>query len=112
MRELAQQYLPDLSVVKTHAPIRAAEVYYDWLAPRAKHLDIWQTRYQHVMADAAAIVEWVKGSGLRPYLEALSPEQQSSFLRDYEREIALAYPTRSDGRRLFAFPRLFIVCAP
>lgn len=110
MRELIPHYVPDLGAVRTHPPIESAAFYYDLLAPRAKHVDIWQTRYEHVMPDAAAIVEWVKGTGLRPYLEALQPKRREDFERDYEREIARAYPTRSDGRRLFSFPRLFVVC--
>lgn len=110
MRELILHYLPDLSAVKTHPPIESASFYYDLLAPRARHVDIWQTRYEQVVPDAAAIVEWVKGTGLRPYLEALAPEQRALFEDEYTREIARAYPTRADGRRLFSFPRLFVVC--
>lgn len=110
MRELILHHVSDLSAVHTHPPIERPEFYYDLLAPRAQHIDIWQTRYEQVLPDAAAIVEWVKGTGLRPYLEALNPEQRSVFERDYEREIARAYPARTDGRRLFSFPRLFIVC--
>lgn len=111
MRELVLHYLPDLSVVHTHPPIESAAFYYDKLVARARLVDIWQTRYEQVMPDAAAIVEWVKGTGLRPYLEALTPEQRADFERDYEQEIAKAYPARADGRRLFSFPRLFVVCA-
>jgi trans-aconitate 2-methyltransferase len=110
MREVILKYVPDLSVVQTHPPIESAAFYYDLLAPRAKHVDIWQTRYEQVVPDAAAIVEWFKGTGLRPYLEAIEPEQRKAFEREYESEIARAYPERSDGRRLFSFPRLFIVC--
>ena len=111
MRELILRYLPDASAVQARIAIESAAVYYDLLAPRARFVDIWRTRYEHVMPDAAAIVEWVKGTGLRPYLEALTAEQRVSFERDYEVEIARAYPVRSDGKRLFSFPRLFVVCA-
>jgi trans-aconitate 2-methyltransferase len=110
MREVISKYVPDLSVVQTHPPIESVAFYYDLLAPRATHVDIWQTRYEQVVPDAAAIVEWFKGTGLRPYLEAIKPEQRNAFEREYESEIARAYPERSDGRRLFSFPRLFIVC--
>jgi trans-aconitate 2-methyltransferase len=109
MRELILRHVPDLSAVHTHPPIQPAAFYYDLLAPRAKQVDIWQTRYEQVVPDAAAIVEWFKGTGLRPYLEALTPEQRTSFERDYEQAIDRAYPKRSDGQRLFSFPRLFIV---
>ena len=111
MRELILQYVPDLSAVHTHPPIESVQFYYDLLAPRAQHVDIWQTRYEQVVPDAAAIVEWFKGTGLRPYLEAIAPERRSAFEREYEREIERAYPARVDGRRLFSFPRLFIVCS-
>lgn len=112
MREVALRILPDLTRVATHAPILHVEQYYDVLVAdkRVRSVDLWQTRYAHVMPDAAAIVEWVKGSGLRPYLEALSVAQRDTFLREYERELSSAYPARADGRRLFAFPRLFMVC--
>lgn len=89
--------------------VSTPEVYYDLLAPHARSVDIWQTRYEHVMPDAAAIVEWVKGTGLRPFLEALPAEQRPAYLAQYERAIAEAYPERADGRRLFSFPRLFVV---
>lgn len=99
------------AAVRGRAEVHAPERYYDLLAPHAAELgvDIWRTRYEHVMQDAAAIVEWVKGTGLRPYLEALPEAARAPFLRDYEQEIARAYPQRADGRRLFSFPRLFLV---
>jgi trans-aconitate 2-methyltransferase len=85
------------------------EFYYDLLAPHSARVDIWQTNYQHVMQDAAAIVEWVKGTGLRPYLDALPEGERAHFLERYTTGIDAAYPPRADGRRLFNFPRLFIV---
>ena len=39
----------------------------------------------------------------------LSPELRASYLAEYERRIDAAYPVRTDGRRLLAFPRMFIV---
>ncbi|HEX2009945.1 MAG TPA: trans-aconitate 2-methyltransferase [Roseateles sp.] len=86
-----------------------AERYYDLLAPRAE-VDIWRTTYHHRMADAAAIVQWLRATGLKPFVEALpSAELQAQFLAAYERRIAAAYPARADGSRLLAFPRLFLV---
>src|SRR5450432_2184634 len=45
--------------------------YYDVLTPCAARVDLWETEYVHVMADAEAIVEWYRGTGLRPFLDAL-----------------------------------------
>ena len=83
--------------------------YYDLLACEAAAVDVWRTAYQHPMASAAAIVEWVSGTGLKPFVDPLPSELKSSYLAEYERRIARAYPARSDARLLLAFPRLFLV---
>lgn len=83
--------------------------YYDLLARDAARVDVWHTIYQHPMASAAAIVEWVRGTGLKPFVDRLSPELQASYLAEYERRVDVAYPLRADGQRLLAFPRMFIV---
>jgi trans-aconitate 2-methyltransferase len=112
MRELAAQapwqaFLGDAQRARTDLlPIIG---YYDLLAPLAAQVDVWHTVYQHVMDSAAAIVEWVSATGLRPFIEPLSDELRASYLAEYQRRIDAAYPLRSDGRRLLAFPRMFIV---
>ena len=90
--------------------VRPPEVYYDLLAPLSGRVDLWFTDYIQVMPDAAAIVEWYKGSGLRPYLDALPDEAaHADFLADYGALIAAAHPARPDGRVLFPFRRMFCV---
>ncbi|MEE7450874.1 trans-aconitate 2-methyltransferase [Methylobacterium radiotolerans] len=83
--------------------------YYDLLAPSAAAVDVWRTAYHHRMADAAAIVEWVRATGLRPFLDPLDADREAGFLVAYARAIDAAYPPRRDGQRLLAFPRVFIV---
>ena len=83
--------------------------YYDLLAPAAAKVDVWHTIYQHPMANAAAIVEWVRGTGLKPVVDRLPADLQASYLAAYERRVDQAYPARTDGKRLLAFPRMFIV---
>ncbi len=90
----------------------APEFYYDLLAPLASQVELWQTEYLHVLPDAASVLEWVKGTTLRPYLNALpSPEDQEAFLGQIGRGLVVAYPPRPDGRVLFPFRRLFLVAA-
>jgi trans-aconitate 2-methyltransferase len=83
--------------------------YYDLLRPLCARLDIWHTVYNHVMADAAAVVEWFKGSALRPFLNAVADGERADYLAAYTAQIARAYPPRFDGKVLLRFPRLFIV---
>jgi trans-aconitate 2-methyltransferase len=89
--------------------ILSADHYYDLLAPNAERVEIWRTAYQHPMASAAAIVDWLRATGLRPFLDPLSGEQRTAFLAEYERRIDEAYAPRADGKRLLAFPRTFVV---
>lgn len=92
------------------APREPAEWYYDLLRPYSENLDIWRTIYYHPLPGGAPdIVEWFKGSALRPYLEPLSEDARSEFLLQYTREIEKAYPKLSNGTVLLPFPRLFIV---
>jgi trans-aconitate 2-methyltransferase len=83
--------------------------YYDLLRPLCSNIDIWHTVYNHVMTGPDAIVEWFKGSALRPFLSALNADMQAGYLAAYTAEIARAYPARFDGQVLLRFPRLFIV---
>jgi trans-aconitate 2-methyltransferase len=112
MRELAAQppwaqAIGDADAVR--ARLLSLEGYYDLLATDAAKVDVWRTAYQHPMASAAAIVEWVRGTGLKPFVDPLSGDLQASYLAEYERRVAWAYPVRADARLLLAFPRMFIV---
>ena len=87
----------------------SAAGYYDLLSPLCTEVDVWRTAYHHPMPDAGTIVTWVRGTGLRPYLEPLSEPERGEFLQQYQARIEEAYRPRTDGRLLLVFPRLFIV---
>jgi trans-aconitate 2-methyltransferase len=99
--------LADVSSVR--ALLGEPEWYYRMLKERCRSVDIWRTIYHHPLASAAAVVEWFKGSGLRPYLDLLSPDEKEEFLARYRALIEIAYPPLPDGTVLLPFPRLFIV---
>ena len=92
-------------------PLPAPAAYMDALGPKAARVDVWHTTYNHPMADAAAIVEWVKGTGLRPFVDPLPAAEREAFLRTYTEKLAAAYPPRFDGKVLLRFPRLFLVAS-
>ena len=86
-----------------------AATYYDLLAPLASSVEVWRTVYHHRMDDAAAMVDWVRSTGLQPFLAPLDEAERAGFLQAYETAIAEAYPVRADGKRLLLFPRLFVL---
>jgi trans-aconitate 2-methyltransferase len=95
---------------RARAHVQAPNVYYDLLAARARRIDLWETEYQQIMPDAAAILEWVKGTALRPFIEPLSPDERARFTARYRDALEQAYPARTDGRIIFPFRRLFLIC--
>jgi trans-aconitate 2-methyltransferase len=90
-------------------PVMPPEDYYDLLAPCACALDLWETEYLHVLAGEDAVLEWVRGTALRPLLDVLEQTERTQFLAAYGATLRQAYPQRGDGKTLFPFRRLFIV---
>ena len=91
-------------------PRQTESGYYALLKPYCARVDVWRTTYQHVLPGGAdAVVEWFKGSGLRPFLAPLDDAERAAYLDRYRTAIAAAYPALADGTVLLPFPRLFIV---
>jgi trans-aconitate 2-methyltransferase len=113
MREIAAEgpWAQTLAAASTaRTSIEDAEWYYALLRPLCSKVDVWRTTYYHPLSGgAAAIVEWFKGSGLRPFLEPLGPSMRAAYLERYTAAIARAYPALADGSVLLPFPRLFVV---
>jgi trans-aconitate 2-methyltransferase len=102
--DLSDTTRPDLD------PIEPPSAFYNALLPHAGHVNIWRTNYMHVLKDAGAIVEWVKGTGLQPYLNRIEGEEaKKAFLSEYERGLKEEYPELEDGKVLLGYPRLFVV---
>lgn len=113
MRELAAQgpWAEKLAATASaRSSLRGADWYYQLLRSAGCKVDIWRTTYSHVLCGGAgAVVEWFKGSGLRPFIAPLTGAEATDFLARYESLVARAYPSMSDGSVLLPFPRLFIV---
>jgi trans-aconitate 2-methyltransferase len=112
MREIAADgpwadVLAPASAARTS--IGDASWYYGVLHPLCSRVDVWRTTYHHPIRDGAAgIVEWFKGSGLRPFLEPLDPASRAAYLERYTAAVARAYPASADGSVLLPFPRFFM----
>lgn len=113
MRETAGQgpWADRLGDVATIAPLLPAEAYYGLLAADCAGIDIWSTQYLHILRGADAVLEWMKGTALRPYLSALAddPPMRGAFLSALGARLAEAFPAGPDGATLLPFPRLFLV---
>jgi trans-aconitate 2-methyltransferase len=94
---------------KLRDSLASAGWYYSLLKPYSSRVDIWKTTYFHPLAGLDAIVEWVKGSGLRPFLDPLAKSEREIFLAAYKEEIGKSYKPFADGTVILPFPRLFIV---
>ena len=79
------------------------------LAPVSSDLEIWKTEYFHVLQGDDPILEWVRGTGLRPILDGLSAVDLEIFLARYRDELRRIYPKLDDGTTLYPFSRLFLV---
>jgi len=78
------------------------------LARPGFQVDAWETTYQHILPGDDAVLEWTKGTMLRPILAALGEGQAADFLAEYGERLRWAYPTESFGT-VFPFRRVFTV---
>ena len=83
--------------------------YYDVLSGISDDFEMWETIYCHRMPSYESIIEWYKGTGLRPYLEQLSETDVEDFVSDVYRELKNRYKIQRNGEIMFRFPRLFFI---
>jgi trans-aconitate 2-methyltransferase len=82
--------------------------YLDLLAGLGFEVDAWETNYLHVLHGDDPVLEWYKGTGLRPVLAALPPDEAAAFLDEYRALMREAYPAGRHGTVL-PFRRVFTV---
>jgi trans-aconitate 2-methyltransferase len=82
--------------------------YLDLLAKAGLGVDAWETTYLHLLHGDDPVLDWHKGTGLRPVLAALPPDQAAAFLEEYRTRLREAYPATPYGT-VFPFRRVFAV---
>jgi trans-aconitate 2-methyltransferase len=114
MRRIAAEgpWRERLAGARDPSPVRPPEFYYDCLAQKCRRIVLWETNYIQVMDGIEAIITWLRGTGLRPFLTRLNEAEQRLFLDRYAALLAEAFPTRSDGKVLLRYPRLFFIATP
>lgn len=98
-----------LGGVATHPDPLKAEDYYAVLSDVAASTDIWETHYVHALDNLDAVVAWVSGAALVPYLSVLSAEEKGRFFADYRDAAQSFYRPQADGRILFTMRRIFVL---
>jgi trans-aconitate 2-methyltransferase len=78
------------------------------LARPGFEVDAWETSYLHILHGENPVLEWTKGSTLRPVLAALDAEQGAAFVGEYGERLTGAYRPHPFGT-LFPFRRVFTV---
>jgi trans-aconitate 2-methyltransferase len=71
-------------------------------------VDAWETTYLHVLPGEDPVLDWYKGTGLRPILAALESPQAAEFLAEYGARARAAYPAAPYGT-ILPFRRVFVV---
>jgi trans-aconitate 2-methyltransferase len=98
-----------LAGARDPSPVKPLEFYYDLLARCSASFTIWETNYIQVMEGVQAILTWLLGTGLRPFLARLQETERPVFLDRYAALLAGAYPPQADGKILLPYPRLFFI---
>ncbi|MFC5181876.1 trans-aconitate 2-methyltransferase [Actinomadura harenae] len=89
-------------------PVLGPAGYLDVLARLGCRVDAWETTYAQVLHGEDPVLEWVKGTALRPVLTALGPSDADEFVGVYRERLREAYPRTSYGT-VFPFRRIFVV---
>jgi trans-aconitate 2-methyltransferase len=89
-------------------PVLEPGEYLDRLAALGCAVDAWETTYLHVLTGEDPVLEWVRGTALRPVLARLSPAEAKEFEAEYGARLRAAYPPGPEGTVL-PFRRIFVV---
>jgi trans-aconitate 2-methyltransferase len=110
LREMAAstRWRPLLRDVELNRQSADPAGYAELLARTGCEVDAWETTYVHILHGEDPVLEWYRGSGLRPVLAVLDADQAADFLAEYGRKLGQAYPPSSFGT-LFPFRRVFAV---
>jgi trans-aconitate 2-methyltransferase len=88
----------------------SSDYYYDILSVEVESINMWETFYFHIMHSHQNIVEMIKSTGMKTFLDMLdTKEEKIAFEKDVLKEITKVYPPQKDGKILFPFKRFFFI---
>ncbi len=78
------------------------------LARPGYEVNAWETSYVHILRGENPVLDWTRGTTLRPVLSALDADEAASFLGEYAERLRQAYNPAAFGT-IFCFRRVFTV---
>lgn len=81
--------------------------YFNILTACSSSFDLWEIHYYHPLPDHRALVDWVKGTRLRPYLDCLDQAHGRAFENEILERAKAAYPLQNSGEVMLGFRRFF-----
>ncbi|RKR73602.1 methyltransferase domain-containing protein [Frondihabitans australicus] len=111
LRELAAspRWEPLLrDVIRPEENVSSASAYLTQMLECGLEATSWETTYEHLLQGDDPVLEWVRGTSLRPVLTALGPDDRAEFEASYRALLADAYPTGRFGT-IYPFRRIFAV---
>lgn len=83
--------------------------YYGILSRCSRGFDLWETVYYHPLPSHEHLLEWVRSTRLRPYLEVLNDEDKPLFEQEILCRARRAYAPTATGEVILNFRRFFFV---
>lgn len=109
LREIAESPGWDLGdELRHHDAVQSPSGYAHLFLAAGLEVDVWETTYVHVLTGENAVLEWLRGTGLRPVLAALSAEAGAEFSAELAARLRIAYPPGAVGT-IFPFRRIFAI---
>jgi trans-aconitate 2-methyltransferase len=111
MHELAEspRWAAALAGVLRHEDaVATPREYAHLLVSAGLRADVWETTYLHVLAGPDPVLQWVRGTALRPLMMALAEPDYAEFEAELAPRLRAAYP-ETEGHTLFPFRRIFAV---
>jgi trans-aconitate 2-methyltransferase len=111
LRELCEspRWGDRLGAVNRHNVVGDPIEYLELLSDLGCRVDAWETTYLQVLRGEDAVLQWMRGTGLRPVLSALEDDdERAAFEAEYGELLRRAYPRRPFGTVL-PYRRIFVV---
>ncbi|SDQ74026.1 trans-aconitate 2-methyltransferase [Actinopolyspora saharensis] len=72
-------------------------------------IDAWESTYVHRLHGRDPVLNWLRGTALRPVRALLDERSWERFLEELAPMLRSAYPEEADGSTWFPFRRVFVV---